>query len=146
MPIVPKTLVYLGEAIEVEADAVTWRWAKSDLFIVAASESGRSIFVFCRPKKRIRKAPQERKKAEKLYKNFNRRPAAGGQKIDVPEATKRVGRVLHIVYRSTKFGPSKSFIHVFERPPLVWVDKINRPKILALTGGKIIITRRGIEG
>jgi len=224
MPRIPKTLVFLGEAIEVDADAAEWKWRKKDRFVVAASENGRQIFVFAGPEKLLKnptctrgtriqsylfdrekytpakatswlkrhglktprahvtadylhyrqEPPSHFKKsgfrtkeitggiqaivgcpvekwstnpaAEALFKRFNHRSPTGSQAVQVPNAKQRIGRVHHIAYRSTKFGPCQSFIHVFEKSPWVWVDSESNPRILVITGGNIKITKRGIEG
>jgi hypothetical protein len=86
-------------------------------------------------------------KAVDLYKRFNRRNPTHDDLLDVPRPSKRIGRALHIVYRSKKFGGKyKNYIHQFDNPPVVWADKTTNPKTLVIQGGKIRVTRNGIEG
>lgn len=145
LPNVPNTLVYLGEAIEIDSDSYEWKWTKAHQFIVASNEAGNKIYVFRGPGKKVKDAPTK-KRGENLYKRFNRREAADIKVVSPPAVKTKVGRAHHIAYRSTKFGKCESYIHVFDRPPIVWADKPGNPGILILTGGNIKITSRGIVG
>jgi len=138
-PSVPKQLVYLGRAIEVDADTGDYGWKASDGWIVASNEAGNRIIVF-----------QEKKlnptKAEILYRKFNHKKPHGSEAMWLEKPKIKLGRVGHIVYRSSKSGRTAAYIHTFDHPPVLWVDKRKNPKILVLVGGKIRVTARGIEG
>lgn len=148
-PSIPSVLVELGRAIELDSDTWTWTWNQRDNWSVTASSDGKRIFLFKRPPQKNKVAsPKNRyiKRGERFYRVFNRRKADEVFKGSVHELKKRVGRAIHVVYESNKFGPKRQYIHTFDAQPIVWVDKENLPKIVALTGGDIRITKRGIEG
>lgn len=86
------------------------------------------------------------KRGERLYKIFNRRESDELLRGNVSELKQRAGIALHVVYHSDKFGPARDYIHRFDAGPTVWVDNPSKPRIIGLIGGKIRITKRGIEG
>jgi hypothetical protein len=228
---VPTTVVYLGDAVELDADTYSWMWRKNSGFVVAANQSGNTLYVFHVPKTagktetakfnprcgtgmRVQsylfdryyfnattskswlrangaKIPKVHKTDEylryrqeppghftktgfrtksltqgvkavmgcplkkwsenpsagrRLYQKFNRRPPDKTSIVSVPDATKKMGRVHHIAYRSDKFGKKEAYMHVFDVPPTVWTDDPEDPGVLILRGKNIRVTSRGIEG
>lgn len=147
-PSVPLVLVELGRLVELQTDSVRWKWTAKEDWIVCSNESGRRLFMFPRPpKKPVKDSTAYAKKGEKLYKIFNHRKSDKLLKGKIYDLKRREGRAIHIIYRSDKFGGRASnYIHSFDKPPIVWVNSTKNPKIVALTGGDIRITTRGIEG
>lgn len=140
-PKIPSELVYLGDAVEVDGgESSSWMWKPTDKMIVASDSSGRRIFVF------RQKKPVKNPSGEILYEKFNHRKSNGTKSFDVPQPKIRAARVHHIVYRSSKDGTKKSYIHTFDKQPIVWVDRKKNPNVLVLQGGKIRVTSRGITG
>lgn len=45
-PQIPKTLVKLGRAVEIDGDQWVWTWTKKDDFCVACNVSGRCLYIF----------------------------------------------------------------------------------------------------
>lgn len=85
-------------------------------------------------------------RGERLFKLFNRADPRESLRGKVVDRTKKTGKGVHIVYNSDKFGKRENYIHEFETAPTVWVDNAKKPRMIALTGGRIRITARGIEG
>lgn len=86
---------------------------------------------------------------ETLFKKFSHKSAKHADSMDVPNPKIQCGRAVHIVYSSNKTkrgGKKTGYIHQFETPPIVWVDRKKNPSVLVLTGGHIRITKDGIEG
>jgi hypothetical protein len=146
-PKVPKTLVELGRLVELGFEAQLWKWLVSEDWILTSSESGKRLYLFERPGLVV-SSPSSMDRGKKLYKRFNHRKHDDYRKgkLRSLRAKAKPGRALHIVYNSDKFGPKENYIHHFDHPPVVWVDRNKNPRIVALTGGRIRITSRGIEG
>jgi hypothetical protein len=144
-PSAPKVLVELGRAVELDSDEWVWTWNKRDNWIIAASVNGKRLYLFPRPKQRAQN-PVDIQRHERLYKVFNRRESDELLQGNIRALKRRAGRANHVVYHSDKFGRGRDYIHIFDNPPIVWVDKPNLPRIVGLTGGDIRITKRGIEG
>lgn len=144
-PKVPLTLVELGRCVELGLEDRTWKWTIRENWILTSSQSGKRLFMFARPKTSKEK-PAKLDRAKKLYSAFQ------GHKWDeylqgkLYALRSKAGRAIHVVYNSDKFGPRRDYIHHFSTPPIVWADRIKNPRIVALTGGHIRITARGIEG
>jgi len=147
-PSIPKTIVYLGDAVELDADTYEWKWTKKHNFVVGSSTDGKRLFIFEKRKSNsdFGTGPSDFEKGEKLFQAFSGRNADKKTLIMVPTPKKRVGTAHHIAYKSDKFGPCQSFLHVFDNPPPIWSDDPDDPGILALTGKLIRVTKRGIEG
>ena len=146
-PKVSRILVELGSVVELGFEAQVWKWRVSENWILTSSESGKRLYLFERPETVV-SAPARMNRGKRLYKTFNHRKHDDYRKgkIRSLRARAKAGRARHIVYNSDKFGPKEDYIHHFDTPPLVWVDANKNPRIVALTGGSIRITARGIEG
>lgn len=142
----PEIAIYLGRAAELDGDQWVWTWTKKDNFaLVSDMEPNTGLYIF--GVKKFRLEPQSpSKRASKLYTKFNRRYPDQCYWTSAPAATELVGRANYIVYESDKFGAKKKYIHEFESKPKIYVDNPRKPRMLALLGGKIEITKRGIEG
>jgi hypothetical protein len=144
-PKVPNTLVEIGRCVELGFENKLWKWTVRDNFILTSSESGKRIFIFERPKT-TDKPPAKLDRAKKLYNIFHGRKYDEYLQGKLYALRSKVGRAIHVVYNSDKFGPRRDYIHHFVSQPIVWADRVKNPRIVALTGGHIRITARGIEG
>lgn len=144
-PRIPPVTVELGRAVELDSDNWQWNWNKKHDWVVSTNPNGSRLYLFKKPKKL---SPRDLRltKADHLYKVFNRSDYDKALVGNVSEPKKKVGRAIHVVYESCKFGPLRHYIHTFDNPPIVWADKPEDPSVIALTGGKIKVTKRGIEG
>ena len=144
IPTLPKTYVELGRAVELDTVDWLWKWTKKDNFVIAASTSGKRLFIFPKPKEETDQRAV--KNALSLFKRFNHRNTDQFFRGSINNLKRKASKAIHVIYNSDKFGPAENYIHTFESMPAVWVDRTNNPKIVALIGGNTRITTRGIEG
>lgn len=146
-PSIPKTLVNLGRAVELDCDTWNWTWNKRDNYIVCCNVQGSRLFIFPAPSRdRSKREKMSNTKGKRLFKLFNRADPIDSLRGRVVDRIKKTGQGLHIVYNSDKFGKKENYIHEFDSSPTVWVDNPKKPRMIATTGGRIRITARGIEG
>lgn len=142
----PLILVELGRAVELETTTWIWTWNERDNFVVSATEDGKKLAVFKKPTKKNGPEISKKTSGSNLYRAFHgyswNQTKSGSAAIAQVDG----GKAIHIIYQSDKFGDDAKYIHDFELAPNVYVDDLKKPSILELTGGKIRITRRGIEG
>lgn len=55
-----------------------------------------------------------------------------------------LGELRALVYRATRDGRPRSYVHFFEQPPRLLTDAQGRR--LFIDGGRLRVTRQGIEG
>lgn len=145
---IPKTLIFLGLAIELITTNEKYIWKKKDKCDLFANENGTKLYILkmTQTEKQISEINIS-KKAKKLFERWSHNDV---DKIDVmklsnPDLNKN-GRAKYIVYASDKFdGKMRQYIHVFKRPPIVWAQKTDSTAVV-LTGGRIRITSGGITG
>jgi len=143
----PEIATYLGRAVELDGSQWQWTWNKRDNFaLVADMEPDTGLFIFGIHNAKTEPIDPTNKRAAAMYRRFNRRYPDQCFHTTAPEAKMMVGVANHIVYESDKFGPMRQYIHKFETPPSIYVDNPNKPRFLAILGGNIRITKRGIEG
>ena len=144
---VPQILVDLGRAVEVIGDTWEWTWNKKDNWVLSSSADGEALYLFAKPKQAAESIPKAKtKNARALYKRFSRKDFEGALRGEVKDLIKKAGNAIHIVYESDKFGNLAEHIHHFDYSPDIWVDKPNKPSVMALISSKIRVTARGIEG
>lgn len=151
---IPSPLVNLGWAIEIKGTHVHYVWPKGDA-ILACNESGNRIFAIeskpisgHRLEDLWKGKSKKIEKAMKLYSTWSEFDTSEGTALERPKGfVFNVDRCLMIVYSSDKWtGRIRSFKHPFEMPPKMWVNKKTAPTVVMLRGGKISITKDGIEG
>ena len=116
-------------------------------FAMCASPKGDELWILSR--KGAKRVRAEDRDTEMLFEKFSGFEADDtGALIMLPNLVlKRIGRVKAIVYRSDKFSNKEhDYIHAFKQYPTVSVDNKNRPKIVAIRGGRIRVTAEGIIG
>jgi hypothetical protein len=148
-PAIPKTVVILGKALQLDCGDWFYKWTKRPGSLLCSSVSGKRLYVLPGPDKAIDVENDGTvKDAKKLFRKFSPKgnldfeTGTGNSKGTL----KKRGTAHSIVYESNKFGRKSSFIHEFKTKPRVWTDKANEPTIVVIEGGKIKVTARGIEG
>lgn len=149
---IPSTVVELGipGCIEMENGDV-WDFPKKFKFSLVCDPSGTKLFIFP-AKKQNSKIPdtENNRQAIGLFEKWSRWSASKASKTKIPSTKlSRLGRVSSITYFSDKFSKDskkRGYIHHFNTPPVVSADSRASPSIFRISGGKIRITSRGIEG
>jgi hypothetical protein len=149
-PWVPTFLVDLATPISIDIEGGdTLKFSSSGKFSLGANRAGNELWIVS--KKGSKKVSATDKKGEKLYEDFTgfEHDEIGDLVQIKPKQMKKIGRATAIVYRSDKFsreGDFSNYIHPFENYPIVSVDDIKRPSIVALRGGRINVKKEGITG
>lgn len=145
----PEILVELGIAKEIHLDnddIIRWNGISFGLY---CNVSGNQLYVLKKGKKKKKPLDLEDEKVKRgfnLFSDFQDFDPKYGLILSDGklENASNIGRAHGILYKSYKWDESALYIHEFRTFPLVWLNK--RTKACALTGGKIKITERGIEG
>lgn len=149
-PWVPTLLVDLADAKSIDLEGgEQLKFPFRAGFAMCSTRAGRELWIVSRKGGKNVRTTDE--KGEELYESFT-----GFEHDDVgkmiqinPKNMVRIGRAMNIVYRSDKFsksGDTSEYIHAFNAYPTVSVDNVKRPKIVALRGGRIRVTKEGIKG
>lgn len=145
---IPALLVDLADARSIELeDGRELRFKISGGFALCANKKGDELWIISR--KGGKRVATEDDRAEDLFEKFTGFEAENtGSLVQLRGLNLvRLGRAMSIIYRSDKFANSPSdYIHAFKHYPTVSVDNLNRPRIVALRGGKIKVTAEGITG
>lgn len=146
---VPSMLADLADCVSIELEHKgEMRFAKSNgSFALCTTKSGTELWIVAR--KGSKRVQADDEKIENLYERFTGFEADPvGKLVLIPEVRlSRFDRAMAIVYRSDKFGRTKKdYIHSFNAYPTVSVDRPNKPRIVALRGGRIRVTAEGIKG
>lgn len=145
-PKIPDVLVYLGRAVELLTEKAKYTWTIKDKCNIYANDTGSRLYIL-RVEKSKTKPSKEARSAKELYKRWSHGTVdkLSMVKINEPKIYK-TSRANHIIYWSDLFvGDTNRHIHTFETKPLVWLPKKTLSTVV-LTGGKISITKGGIEG
>jgi hypothetical protein len=143
----PRRVVDLGRCVEIEfSDGRIWKTKKRRIHL-CSSESGRTLWVLPVSKEKATSIPKHR-----LYEDFTGyyvsgvRTAFGGNEKH-PTKLISLGRVKSIVYESSKWdGRKREYIHTFRSKPIARTDNPDKPLLVKISGGKIRVKARGIEG
>jgi hypothetical protein len=149
-PWLPALLIDLAIPISIDLESgEQLKFPLSGKYSMAANRAGTEIWILPKGDSKNVRATDDR--GEKLYEQFT-----GFEHDDVaklvklsPKSMVRIGRAINIVYRSDKFarpGNKSDYVHPFEHYPIVSVDNIKHPSIVAIRGGRIKVTREGITG
>lgn len=150
MPNVPPVLVTLGKARELhldDGDVVKWKYGQ---YLLYSSVTGKQLYVIKKGKKNKVKLNFDDElisRGVNLYGNFQDFDPGHGIHITTGglENGSKIGRAAAILYNSDKWGDKNVlYIHNFADSPIAWFN--GRTNACALTGGKILVTERGIEG
>lgn len=145
---IPAMLVDLADARAIELeDGRELRFKISGGFALCSNKKGDELWIMSR--KGGKRVATQDDRAEDLFERFTGFEAEDtGSLVQLPALSlERIGRAMSIIYRSDKFATKPSdYIHAFKQYPTVSVDNVNRPRIVALRGGKIKVTAEGITG
>lgn len=147
----PKILVELGYALSlgmVDGSRIKFTPNK---YLLYSNISGSRLFVLPKPKRRKSRdldlSDNKVKKGLSLFATFKDCKADKGFLLPdcgLSSAKKQKTKIADIIYRSDKWDTLDDYIHPFEYHPNLWINKLT--KACAIFGGKIKITKRGIEG
>jgi hypothetical protein len=143
---IPALLVDLADARSIELEdgrELSFRGG----FALCANKKGDELWIISR--KGGKRVATQDDRAEQLFEKFTGFEAEDtGALVQLPGLSlERIGRAMSIIYRSDKFSTKPSdYIHAFKQYPTVSVDNVNRPRIVALRGGRIKVTAEGIIG
>jgi hypothetical protein len=145
-PKIPDVLVLLGRAVELQTTSDKYKWTIKDNCKLFSDSSGARLFIL-RIKPSEKKPSKAAKQATDLYKRWSHDAV---DKLSVGKVGDvklfKTSRANHIIYSSDKFGgKTDRYIHTFDVKPIVWMPKRSTSTVV-LTGGKIEITKGGIEG
>jgi Mor family transcriptional regulator len=149
-PWLPALLIDLAVPISVDLESgEQLKFPLRGKYSMAANRAGTEIWILPKGDSKNVRATDDR--GEKLYEQFT-----GFEHDDLaklvkvsPKSMVRIGRAMNIVYRSDKFarpGNKSDYVHPFEHYPIVSVDNIKHPSIVAIRGGRIKVTKEGITG
>lgn len=123
-PSIPRTLIELGIAVELDSTNWEWKWNDKDHFVVATDLKGKQIYIFKHPKT----------------------PKGAGHVGKISTSLKENGQAIHLIYKPKRKGKMlKKHIHYFDKKQNVFVDNPSKPSIIVLKGS-IAIVDGWIEG
>lgn len=158
----PKAYAMLGHCVELVLThegydyTHTWPVSGQNRRLLLAGENGKSLLLVKPRKQRAAKDNDFARNQDKLnkaidvFESFADKLAIKINRMNIPNyKLKRFGRVKHIIYHSEKWGKKQAYIHEFKNPTYAAINYTSNgknPPILLVTGNKLKITRRGIEG
>jgi hypothetical protein len=152
---IPAVLTELGVVLsvtyETDNEAITFDFPKTGKMRMVMACDGKGKNLFCmRQRHPTSKAPKE---TAALRKAVNRYELWSGYIVDSTRALKvsekrfkPVGRITQIVYRSDKWDGWHDYVHAFENKTNLSMDNDDDPILMKISGSKLRITARGIEG
>lgn len=149
-PWVPTFLVDLATPISIDIEnGQQLEFPASGDFALGSNRAGTELWIVSRKYGKDVKTTDD--KGESLYESFTgfEHDEVGTMVNINPKNMTKIGRAMDIVYRSDKFskpGDDSDYIHSFQHYPIVSVDNVKRPSIVALRGGRIKIKKEGITG
>lgn len=155
--ILPRVLTSIGQALEISTFEELNTWKVKDRVLLYTNTAGNALYCLKATAKKTSRAAFDRavdansdqvKKAMSIYERWHDFEAVSGSVATPPRGTwKTLKRAITIIYRSDKWtGKEEDYIHDFITPPVCRVNTINRPTVLALTGGRVRVTAEGIKG
>lgn len=145
---IPSTLVLLGEPIEIETEEKTFRFRKGSFYLATNSKGG-EIWILPMPTG-VKEASSVPNKAANMFKAFVGWEPDRAFRFTVKDFKPvhiRECDVISIAYRSSKWtGRATGYIHEFESPTKLQVDRWNKPSICRITGSKLKVKAVGITG
>lgn len=149
-PWLPSLLVDLATPVSIDIEGGDQlKFPFAGRFSLAANRSGTELWILS--KKHGKNVHTTDAKGERLYEDFTgfEHDEVGTMVQISPKSLTKIGRAMNIVYKSDKFskpGHSSHYIHAFSHYPIVSVDNVNRPTVVALRGGRIKVKKEGITG
>lgn len=154
---VPPVLATLGYVCEIKGETVHYPYKKKDDVRLFATPNGKTLWCiktkenkadFDRFSAAWNKNKGEAEKAAKLYEDWHDFDVQSGSLMSPPKGFLFfVDRCVSIIYSSDKWGGKRhKYIHTFDKPPMIWVNRKTAPTVIKLSGGAIATTKRGITG
>jgi len=147
---IPSVIVYLGKARELVTYDHHWKWSIKDNYGLYSNPTGSKLYVLKQRGNRTRELKDTRftRSAERTFDMFFDRDSDSRALLSITlRALKKGSRVANITYSSDKWDTKMTtYIHMFAMPPIAWADSDTKPTQIIIEGGRIDITRRGIEG
>lgn len=150
---IPKVTVVLGIPGYLETEnGDIYTFPRKYKYVLASNVNGTQLFIYPISKKKNVKFPEtdQAKKAKSLFEKWSRWTASKASKASVSQKKLiRLSKAKVITYYSDKFsrtGKKTGYKHKFVTPPTISVDSRASPSVFRISGGKIRITSRGIEG
>jgi hypothetical protein len=149
-PWLPALLVDLATPVSIDIEGGDQlKFPFAGRYSLAANRSGTELWILS--KKGGKNVHTTDEKGERLYEDFTgfEHDEVGTMVQVRPKSLTKIGRAMNIVYKSDKFsrpGHVSSYIHAFSHYPIVSVDNVNRPTVVALRGGRIKVKKEGITG
>lgn len=149
-PWLPALLVDLATPVSIDIEGGDQlKFPFAGRYSLAANRSGTELWILSKKGGKDVRTTDE--KGEKLYEDFTgfEHDEVGTMVQIRPMSLTKIGRAMNIVYKSDKFskpGHSSHYIHAFTYYPIVSVDNVTRPTVVALRGGRIKVKKEGITG
>ena len=145
-------IAFLGTALEVGFDdgeaekRITWKPPGSALYW-SASKKG-LLIVRKLPRRWSSGRPRGAEDAVRVYEDWTSGEATTYGKLRLPAGRElpEIGRAIHIIYRSDKWGDPQDYIHDFGANVRLYGDLNDGDGCFWIAGGDLRITPRGIEG
>lgn len=140
-------------------DLLEWAWDGKQGEYLWEPSRGKWLFLWSPELKAVVGIPEPRQKkrlgkvsrkagAAKMYERFTARDAGNTYEIEIPKTKLvKLGKAVHIVYRSDKWNPGEEidYIHEFKDGVHVYCGpSLENPKVFLCFGGKLTATERGL--
>jgi len=151
---IPSQLVHLAAAIELDTTYWQWTWLLKDKMRLYSDSKGKTLILLSNKKlgQPVKGASSVKTRdtvqAKRLYSKFQDFNAHSTKAYKYKDVNlKQLGFALEIIYQSDKWGDkNQRYVHIFDSKPSIYVDKPKAPKVIMISGGKMRVTSRGIEG
>ena len=153
----PAVLACLAQAVAVKCEDRVIKFPAKSGIMLYTNTAGRELYCLAPQKRKTSPAAfnsavlthkRDVSAAMAIYERWHDFPAVSGSLTQSPRGFLfHAGRAVEIGYKSDKWvGYTRPYYHPWDYPPVVWVNKYERPDLVVLTGGKIRVTKEGITG
>jgi hypothetical protein len=148
----PDYLVVLGIPLEIRMMAGhIWQFTKKDSFLICTPSTAQGIYIFSSKRLRFRSKIND---TEKLKKSISVWQAWSDFEVDSIKSTPQISKKLSsdglihaICYESDKWtGKSRGYIHTLTSKVKLYIDNKSNPSFFRTIGGRLRVTKRGLEG
>jgi hypothetical protein len=148
----PSCLVVLGVPLEIRMKAGhVWEFTKKDSFLICTPSTARGIYIFSSKRLKFRSKINA---TEKLKKSISVWQTWSNFELDSIKSTPQISKKLSsdglihaICYESDKWtGKKRGYIHTLTSNVNLYIDSKTSPSFFRTMGGKLRVTKRGLEG
>jgi hypothetical protein len=148
----PDYLVILGSPLEIRMKAGhTWEFTKNDSWLICTPSTARGIYIFS--SKRL-KLKTKTKDTGKLRTSISVWQTWSDFEVDSVKSTPQISKELKngglieaICYISDKWtGKPRGYIHTLTSNVKLYIDNMSSPSFFRTIGGRLRVTKRGLEG